>query len=192
MRADLFNAIRRIPGARRIARLIWKALSRTVSIARRGVRGLDYSLSIFIRLFHTERGFRRIGFGLVLLFLLPFFALRNWQLRNWLRGSLTQHSTLASDAEPLVLMGIGTLGPGGSERQLTRIAIAMQNSFSLRVKVITGDLYGPSEDFYLGELEANGIRCSVTCHLQATQWTDPKTYFLPYRYSSVCMFSLSN
>lgn len=60
-----------------------------------------------------------------------------------------------------VLMMIGSLGPGGAERQLVATAKGLRESGETNITVACVNLAAPSQRFFLPDLEASGIATAV-------------------------------
>lgn len=167
---SLAKTLKGVPGARPAARRIWKVASYLLGFARRTVWRMDHVHSIFLGEY-TRRTFPgKYAFGIILIPLLPLILIRRSQLGRWTR-SQTREVTASGppSGKPTVIMGIGTLGPGGSERQLTRLAVALKKNYKLDVHVITGSLKGNNEGFFVTELDESGIAIH---HYSLSQETD--------------------
>jgi glycosyltransferase involved in cell wall biosynthesis len=61
---------------------------------------------------------------------------------------------------PLLLASIGTLGPGGSERQLVNTLLGLKTRYDIAIEVVAMSLEDESERFFVETLEAAGISVS--------------------------------
>ncbi len=80
------------------------------------------------------------------------------QFRALLGHSLPQCET--SRQRPLLLASIGTLGPGGSERQFVNTLLGLNTRYDIDIEVVVLSLEEESERFFLEPLETAGISVS--------------------------------
>jgi len=80
------------------------------------------------------------------------------QFRALLSHSLPSYHT--GRRRPLLLASIGTLGPGGSERQLVNTLLGLRAQYDIDIEVVVMSLEGESERFFLEALETAGINVS--------------------------------
>jgi glycosyltransferase involved in cell wall biosynthesis len=75
--------------------------------------------------------------------------------------------SLISPRKGSVILVVGTLGPGGSERQVVNTAIGLKQLHGMDVTVACIDISGPSTAFYRETLEDAGIVCiEVGCQTE--------------------------
>jgi glycosyltransferase involved in cell wall biosynthesis len=99
--------------------------------------------------------------------------LRFWWLRRALRLAdrrferqfmvLLHHSVPASPSRrnrPLLVASIGTLGPGGAERQLVNTLLGLKARYDIDIEVVAMYLEDESHCFFLNSLENAGITVS--------------------------------
>ncbi|WP_454620112.1 glycosyltransferase [Bradyrhizobium cenepequi] len=91
-----------------------------------------------------------------------------------------------------VMMMIGTLGPGGAERQLTVLAKELHQSGRSKVSVACANLSSSASRFFLPELESAGISTSVIGS-EADDVLDPAVRAaidtLPFELRDVCLYA---
>ncbi|MBR1301752.1 glycosyltransferase [Bradyrhizobium sp. AUGA SZCCT0042] len=78
-----------------------------------------------------------------------------------LKGRGVSHGKNSIAFKCSVMMMIGTLGPGGAERQLVVTAKGLRKSAKLKVCVACANLSSSTSRFFLPELESAGISTSV-------------------------------
>jgi glycosyltransferase involved in cell wall biosynthesis len=80
------------------------------------------------------------------------------QFRALLDHSVSPYQTHRQ--RPLLVASIGTLGPGGSERQLVNTLLGLRTRYDIDVEVVAMSLEEESERFFLDTLETAGISVS--------------------------------
>lgn len=157
MNTKIAERLRKIPGAVPVARSCWKLVNWQVATSQRAVRLGDILVSITTGGFLRSSGLTKLGYGFLAALIFPFAFVRLRQLRRWLKRTTVSSDANLSTHSPEVLMGIGTLGPGGSERQLSRLATFLTSQLNRKVSVIRGKPLSPSDNFFLDELRANQV-----------------------------------
>ncbi|MGI3904001.1 MAG: glycosyltransferase [Janthinobacterium lividum] len=95
-----------------------------------------------------------------------FHDMRSW-LGDWLR--LPGEAFVRNRA----LMMVGSLGPGGAERQVAYTTLGLQRKSDLEIYVACDYLDPPGNDFFRSALEAAGVYTFEVAR-QSADWTTPK------------------
>jgi len=129
---------------------------------RRGLQGhgRDWLLANLPLLSHTKspRGVNRLRVWVLKRALAALDRRFEQQFNALLSHSLPRYQTHRQ--RPLLLASIGTLGPGGSERQLVNTLLGLKTRYDVDIEVVTMSLEEQSERFFVEALEAAGISVS--------------------------------
>lgn len=129
---------------------------------RRTVQGLgrDWLLANLPLLWQTTppRGVNRLKIWLLRRSLSALDRRFERQFRALLRHSISTYRTHRQ--RPLLLASIGTLGPGGAERQLVNTLLGLRTRYDIDIEVVVMSLEDESHRFFLEALETAGINVS--------------------------------